>query len=578
MASTSAAGLGTLTTTGGATRLSGSASGVDTEALIGALSDTRRLPAVRLENRITVNEARASAYGELRGLLATLRDSVAGLRNPPGFLGSRSNLFEAKEAYYSSSTTTSPASLMAVAADSSAATGRYEIVVQRLATAQKLAADPVADAAAALADSTNGGTAFSGSLTLGLAGGARATIAVDGTMSLDDLRAAVNLQSGTSGVTASILQVSATDRRLILTATETGKAVTMANAAGDDVLGILGLSADGGTTVANPIQSAQTALLGIDGVAIERTSNRVTDAVAGLTVDLYRAEPGTTVTVEIGRALGGVKEQLGKVVDAVNALRDFVARQNTVDEDGKVADDAVLFGDTTLRGIADRIGRILSGRVDGLAPGAAASVGALGIRYDGQGRLGLDETVLDGKLLGALDEVRGVLEFRFAASSPDLQLFARGPALGDTAFTVAITDADADGVPESASIDGVAVDIDGTTLVGRDGTAYAGLELIWSGRGSTSIGATATRGIAEQLHAALEPVLDESDGSLAVAADSLVTQNRALAAEVERIDARVADFRARLVQRFAAMETAMSMAQALLQQVRTTTDAMFADN
>jgi flagellar hook-associated protein 2 len=578
MDTTGAVSLGTLTTSGQSGRLSGTASGIDTEALIGALGDAKRLPAVRLENRITVNEARASAYGELRGLLTTLRDSVAGLRNPPGFLGSRSNLFEAKETYYSSSTTTSPASLMAVAADSSAATGRYEIVVQRLATAQKLAAAPVADATAALAGSTNGGTAFSGSITLGLAGGDQATIAVDGTMSLDDLREAINLQGGTSGVTASILQVSATDRRLVLTAAETGRAVTMANAAGDDVLGILGLSVDGGATVANPVQTAQTAQFSIDGVAIERTSNRVADAVAGLTVDLYRAEPGTTVTVEVGRALGGVREQLGQMVDAVNALRAFVSRQNAVGEDGEIAEDAVLFGDTTLRAISDRIGRILSGRVDGLASDAAASLGALGIRFDGEGRLGLDGTTLDGRLLDSLEEVRGVLEFRFAASSPDLQLFARGPSLGDTSFSVAITDADADGVPESATIDGVAVDIEGTTLVGRDGTAYAGLELIWSGKGSTTIAATATRGVAEQLFTSLDAVLDETDGSLAAVTDSLATQNRSLALQVERIDARVADFRARLVERFAAMETAMSMAQALLQQVRTTTEAMFADS
>lgn len=574
---TSAIDFGSLSSTGSSARLSGTSSGIDTEAMVEALTEAKRLPAERLESRITLNDAKVAAYAELHGLLGDLSAAVEGLRNPPGFLGRNGNLFEAKEAYFSSSTSTSPATLLSVTPDASADVGSYEVVVHQLATARKLMGDGVADRAADLADTLNGGAAFSGSFTLGLAGGATATIAVDGGMSLDDVRGAINAASSTSGVSASVLQVSAGEFRLVLTATSTGKEVLVTPAGGDDVLSTLGISADGGASFTNPIQEPLQAQVEIDGVMLSRDGNRITDAVDGVTLDLYRAEPGTTVTVEVGRSLAGVKEQIGAFVDAYNALRDFVAQHSQVADDGKVGEEAVLFGDTTLRSLSQTLDRIVTGRVDGLAAGASASLGALGITLDESNHLEIDDSELDAKLLGSLAEVRGVFEFSFSASSPDLQLFARPASLADTGFTVDIVDADGDGMPESASIDGVAVDIDGTTLVGREGTPYAGLELIWSGKGSSSISVTATSGIAERLYNEIGKALDDSGGVLATASESLETQSARYRVDIDKIEQRAEDFRLRLIEKFSAMETALSMAKAMLQQISATTDAMFAD-
>ena len=574
----SAIDFGRLSATGSAPRLSGTSSGLDTEALIEAMVEAKRIPALRLENRISRNEAKLAALDELRGLLGAVKDAAAGLRNPPGFLGARDNLFEAKEAYYSSSTTTSPASLLAVRPDATADTGTYKVVVHQIATAQKLMGDAVASRDLDLATALNGGTAFAGSFTLGLEGGATASIAVDGTMDLNDVRAAINAVSASSGVTASVVTVSATESRLVLSANEPGRAVLMAPAVGDDVLAKLGLSADGGATAKNPIQPALKARVEIDGLMVERTGNRIDDVVPGLSLELYRAEPGTTVTVEVGRALGGAKESIATLVGALNDLRGFIERNSRVDEFGSVDEGAVLFGDTTLRSVANAVNGVLTGRVDGLAAGAAASLGALGITMDATNRLVVDDARLDSRLLGDLASVRGVFEFTFTSSSPDLALFDRTGALASTAFTVDIVDANADGVAESASIGGTALTVDGGTLTGPAGSPYEGLELIWTGTGSTSIDVTATRGIAERLYTALELTLDLVDGELTTAADGLETLNERHLADVERIEARAEDYRQRLIERFAAMESALSLAKAMLEQVRTTTEAMLSDS
>ena len=91
--------IGSLSVSGGLTRLTGTSSKLDTEAIVAAAYEAKRLPAVRLEQRISRNEARGAALGELKALLQNLKDSVAGLRNPPGLLGANDNVFEAKQAF-----------------------------------------------------------------------------------------------------------------------------------------------------------------------------------------------------------------------------------------------------------------------------------------------------------------------------------------------------------------------------------------------------------------------------------------------------------------------------------------------
>ena len=144
------------------------------------------------------------------------------------------------------------------------------------------------------------------------------------------------------------------------------------------------------------------------------------------------------------------------------------------------------------------------------------------------GRLKLDETALDGRLLGKLGEVRRVFEFGASSSSGDLSVYARTNALADTSFTVAITDADGDGQAESATIDGVAALLSGGTIQGADGTAYEGLKLIWTGSGSAAIDMRVSPGVADRLYNALDQVLDLTDGPLQRAMGELDAANSRL--------------------------------------------------
>ncbi len=233
---------------------------------------------------------------------------------------------------------------------------------------------------------------------------------------------------------------------------------------------------------------------------IERAGNRIDDVLPGVTIDLYQADPGAELAVKIEPSLVAAKERLVGFVAAYNELRDFVARHSTVGAGGQVGEDAVLFGDRTLRALAQSLGGLVGGAVPGLAPGALSTLRDVGISLEGGGRLRIDEATLDSRLLTRLEDVRGVFEFTATASSGDLAVYARTNALSDLAFTVAVTDADADGRAEAATLDGVPAIVDGGMIEGAPGTAYEGLKLIWTGQGNATIDLSVSQGLADQLY------------------------------------------------------------------------------
>jgi flagellar hook-associated protein 2 len=484
-------------------------------------------------------------------------------------LGVDANVFERKDVFLSSNTTTPPNELVGVSASNRSESGSFQLVVERLATAHKVAADPIQAPDQTLADAFLAGTLFSGSLTLGLAGGPTATIAVDGSMDIFDLEAAIDAQSDTSGVRASVIQVSANDYRLILTAAETGRAIEIGSGPGPiDVAALIGLTTAGSTTPKNQVQAAQTARIAIDGVAIERPSNVITDAIRGITLNLFRADPSTTVTVEVQRSAVAVREQITAFVEAYNAFRDFLDSHRQLSESGEVAESAVLFGDATLRQVAGMLGDEIVREVPGLPAGTLASLAAIGITLNASNRLVINDQKLDDALLTRLDQVRNVFEFRVTSSTPELRVTARSNALADTQFTVTIVDADGDGVIESATIDGVAAEVNGGRIRGAAGTAYEGLELLWVGQGSTSIDVSVSQGLADRLYNAIDTMLDPFAGTVTRAVDRLADDNGRYRTDIDKIDERVERFRQSLIDKFAALERTLSLLDTLLNQVR----------
>ena len=132
----------------------------------------------------------------------------------------------------------------------------------------------------------------SGTFQLYNASGTGVDITVSATATLDDIKTAINAQTTTTGVTASITTVDSTTSRLVLTSSD-GSTITYDDASGS-VLSDLGL---GQTSAADQVQVAQGAILTVDGVSgITRNTNTITDIVSGVTLNLKGADANTKVT------------------------------------------------------------------------------------------------------------------------------------------------------------------------------------------------------------------------------------------------------------------------------------------
>lgn len=562
---------GSLSLSNGRPVLSGSFSGLDTAAVVDALVQAKSFPIVRLNQRIEEADIKSAAYSNLQALVENLRVAADGLRNPPGLNGAMNNIFERKSAFLTTSAvsgTPSPApDLMGVTAANNAVAGIYEFEILQIATAHKITGG-------SLTDNTSSLIAGTETLTIGLDGGTTADITVTSDMTLDGLVAAINSQSDTTGVRASSLKIADGDFRIVLTAEDTNKTITLSDGGGT-LLSNLGLSADNGATFSNVIEVPQPAQIKIDGITdpITRDSNEISDAITGLTIDVYKAEPGTTIQVEVDQDLTAVSQRINDFVTAYNELRAFSLSQQQVSPEGEVSADSILFGDNTLRSLGNALGDDISGFTDNLPAGALSTLRDIGIELDSNNYLTIDSAVFDSALVSNLSEVRGLFEYGFTADSPKVAVVARSSAVSVGDFELNIAGTDASGVPTSVSVTGYGdvFDIDGARLIGKEGTAFAGITLAYSGTpssGAESIQISTSLGFAEKIYQTADAYAKPNGGIIAEDISNLGAQKEDYTAEIAKIETRMVSYRAFLLEKFSRMEQAVAFAENQTNQLK----------
>ncbi|MCX7172127.1 MAG: flagellar hook protein, partial [Proteobacteria bacterium] len=102
----------------------GIGSGLDVNSLVSKLMDVERLPITALDTKTAAIQANISSYGTLKSTLSTLQDAAYSL--------SQADL------YTSTTATSSDSTVFTATTSSTAATGSHTVVVNTLASAQKL--------------------------------------------------------------------------------------------------------------------------------------------------------------------------------------------------------------------------------------------------------------------------------------------------------------------------------------------------------------------------------------------------------------------------------------------------------
>lgn len=544
----------TSTTTSSTTSYSQNRNDFDTTSLVEAAVADRLARADSLETKLSANEAKITAYQEMQDLLLTMQDSLQALRGDPSSTGKDDDVFRNRTGYLTSSTSTDADTLLSVTVEDGTDLTSHEIEIQRVAKAERLGGGTQS--------SRDGDLGWSGDFTLGTTldgASSSATITVTEDMSLDDIVDAINAETATTGVTASVIKVSDDEYMMVLTGSETAATIDLVDSGGS-VLQQLGILDDQGDK-ADVLQDAQTAQVVIDGVTIERSSNQIDDAIDGITLTLYKAETGNTLTLEVDNSLSDIKEQVQALVDAYNSFRDFVLTNQATADDGTADDSASLFGDSTLRSISSQLQTALTSAI------GEASLASLGITFDEENRLELDEDTLDDALLNNLDDIQSLFSYQATTSSGNLGLLRHGDGPEAAEFTLDITvDGNGDISAVSVGGDSSLFTFDAATgrIMGAEGSEYEGLTFVFSGSASQSISVALSQGVADRMWQAVETMADEYDGQLTDMIGALEDTNDSLQSRIDTIEANAETYRTYLLEKYARIEAKLAEAQSVL--------------
>ncbi|WP_027799249.1 flagellar filament capping protein FliD [Paraburkholderia dilworthii] len=364
-------------------------SSMDVSTLVTALVNAKIAgQASALAAKQTADNTTLSGYGALSSALSALQSGITNLAN-----GTTLGTFSA---------TASGTGLTATAGVGAVA-GAYSVNVTQIASSQALSS-------AAFGATTQLGT---GTLSISL-GGKSMDINVDSSNNtLSGIAAAINANSSNPGVTATI--VTGTDgAHLVLRAASSGAAnvinVSTSNVTSDTGLSSLGVastaSTTGGTSTivsANSSQAwtqsgyAQDAEFTVGGIAASSSSNSVTSAIAGVTMNLTAASAGTTQTLTIAQdttaqntAINNFVSLYNTVVTTMSALTSYTTGASS---------QGPLLGDSTLQTVKNTLATIIGGSVGSGSTGTTLAAIGITLKDDpADGTLVVDNNALNTAL------------------------------------------------------------------------------------------------------------------------------------------------------------------------------------
>ena len=349
----------------------GIGSGLDVNSLVTQLVSAERAPAEqRFRGIESTAKAQISAFGSLRGTLASLESALDSFKREGADPGRKPVLPEGAG--------------FAANASAKAVPGTYQVRVEKVATAHKL------QSAARVSDEQVG----HGTLVLQV--GEHDPIEVEiaeGKGTLADIRNAINAAAGEHGPRASLVRGDAGDV-LVLTSPHTGTegAITITAQGGDGKLASL-------TNALTEVTAAAQSEVWVDGIKKTSSSNHIDDLIDGVTLDLTRATPGESTTLEIQPDSEALQTRLDDFIKAYNGAINELRKQTAAGSEG--APGGTLSGDSTARSISQ-------GLRDGIS-GAYAELSALGLKTSVDGTLSLDKDKFNSALAANGAAIQGLL-------------------------------------------------------------------------------------------------------------------------------------------------------------------------
>ena len=419
----------------------GLATGIDVESLVTQLVGAEvAAPSARLDVKEARYQAKISAFGGLKGALASFQTALVSVASLSSF--------------QEKSASSSLSQKVGITATSAAANNTFNVEVANIAVAQSLAS------AAGVFSSTQDAVGL-GALSL-TDGSQTVSVTIDeSNNTLSGLRDAINASE--ANVNASIINDGA-GYRLVLQATKTGLANAITVAATAD--------SDGNLTDANNLSrfatsnltqtiAAVDAAFSINGLDITSALNTVEDAVEGVTLTLKAAtDAGEIAAVSINDNTAGIVGAINTFKEGYNALIGVI--NGLTSYNSELGRGSVLTGDPGIRSLGQKLRTMLNTQVENVSS-AVGTLAELGITTNVRdGSLSINTTTLNGFIATDPLNVASIFASLARPTNENVEFVSSGSKtlVGD--YSVAFTAAAAGSITSGAvALNGQSLDFSG---------------------------------------------------------------------------------------------------------------------
>ncbi|HEM56431.1 MAG TPA: hypothetical protein ENO30_06720 [Thermodesulfobium narugense] len=524
----------------GSASIVGLASGIDTTALVNAMTQQDEGTLNQLQSEQATLQAKISAWNNLQSLFTKLQSDATSLANQNNVL--------------SATAISSNTSVLTATSSGATQPGSYALNVTQLATAQSSRSQSFSSASATIGQGTFTITPNNGSTPLTI----NITSSND---TLQGLADAINSASG-SPVTANIISNS-NGTFLILTSNETGVAngftVTDNVTNGGTVVSFSGATSSTDYTQGITLTAAQDAQVQLgttNPITINSSSNTITTIVPGLSINLVGVGQAT---LNVSYNDSNAKTLINNFITDYNNIIAFRNQYASYNSTTKQA--GVLFSDPSFNNFMNQLTQAISSAAKGnISQGSPASIADLGITISTDpstmGQLSFNSSTFDSAYNSNPQAVANAMIGLGTTNNPNATVIGFSSQTQGGVYTINVTGWDPNG-NAIATINGQSVTGQGNIINGLSSTPADGLGISVTPGFTGSFQVTMNKGIFQQVLDALTPIT-QPFGQLSTVITNLNNTNSALQNQINQQTAFIQQRRNLYLKQFAQMEATLA--------------------
>ena len=303
-------------------------------------------------------------------------------------------------------------------------------------------------------------------------------------------------------------------------------------------------------------QQGANAAFTVDGMSMTSSTNTVTNAIAGVTLNLLGADPNTTLTVNVSPDTQGIETNINAWINAYNTVISYVNTQNTYTASSNTT-GGPLFGDNTLERIKSELQSTIMNQV---GTGSMDYLADIGITAGSNGQLSLDTTTFEQARSSNFSGVVNLLSGSGVCSSSQFQYVYSNSNTQSGTYDIDISRLPGTDQNIAGTIDGLAATGSGNVLsLNNTASGAEGLAVSYTGTTApASATITVNNGIASLMNTLVSGYTKSSNGTVAGQETGLQNTITGLNQQVSNMQANINQQMSTLQTQFENMDVAVA--------------------